>query len=66
MFELNALRQFVLAMDSYIHTHLQYTYFPFHIKITLRVTYYTSSKKIFNKKLPYYYGKNNFSILNLN
>ena len=32
--------------DSYAITHLQLTSVPFHIKITVRAIYYTSSKKI--------------------
>ena len=31
--------------DSYALTHLQLTSFPFHIKVTFRVTYYTYSIK---------------------
>merc|ERR1712212_380202 len=34
-----------LYSDSYTQTHLIFTYFLFHIKMTVRVTYYIFSKK---------------------
>ena len=55
-------------MDLYTHTHLIFTKFPFHIKFTVRVTYYeyTSSKKDGTKNYFIIMGKISLSILCLN
>ena len=51
---------FAIIVSRFIHTHTSHIHIiPFHIKITDRVTYYTSSKKI-KQKVTFLFSKEQF------